>query len=337
MTRLILTSLRGGATQSLGRVLALMLAGAFLLACGHSTDPGTPGPLREGMKTVSVLGKQMAYVETGEGDPIVFLHGNPTSSYLWRNVMPHLEGRGRLIAPDLIGMGASEKLAPMAGGEGDDGRYRYVAHRRYLAAFLEALGVERNVWLVIHDWGSVLGFEWARTHESQMRGIAYMEAIIRPMSFDAMPGPSAVVFRALRSRLGGPMVLGSNVFVERLLPQLVLRGLTEEEHAVYRAPYLEADEGRRPTLTWPRELPFGGEPAETHNVVSANAEWLQRTELPKLLIRAEPGALIQGETLEFARTFPNQTERSVAGLHFIQEDSPDEIGQAVAEWMDASR
>jgi len=316
--------------------LALALVGAFLLACGHSTDPGTPGPLRDGMKTVTVLGQQMAYVEVGEGDPIVFLHGNPTSSYLWRNVMPHLEGRGRLIAPDLIGMGASAKLAPRA-GDGADDRYRYSAHRRYLAAFLEAVGVERDVWFVIHDWGSVLGFEWARAHESQVRGIAYMEAIIRPMSFDAMPGPSALVFRAMRGRLGGPMVLGANFFVERLLPQLVLRELTEQERSVYRAPYVGADEGRRPTLTWPRELPFDGEPADTHAVVSANAEWLQRTELPKLLIRAEPGALIQGETLEFARSFPNQTEHSVAGLHFIQEDSPDEIGQAVAEWMDASR
>jgi haloalkane dehalogenase len=278
-------------------------------------------------KRITVHGRSMAYVEAGAGDPIVFLHGNPTSSYLWRNVVPHLEGLGRCIAPDLIGMGDSEKL-PDAG----PGSYRLVEHRRYLDRLLEALGVIERVTIVGHDWGSALGFDWANRHPDRIKGIAYMEAIVRPLAWTEWPEPIRKLFSGFRGEAGEEMVLQKNVFVERVLPGSVLRGLTEAEMAVYRRPYLEPGEARRPTLSWPRQIPLDGEPADVVAIVQAYAEWLSQSDLPKLFVNAEPGAILIGAQREFCRRFPNQTEVTVEGSHFIQEDSPDEIGRAIADW-----
>ena len=277
---------------------------------------------------VGVGGRQMAYLEVGEGDPIVFLHGNPTSSYLWRNVIPHLEGLGRCVAPDLIGMGDSEKLD----GSGP-GSYRFVEHRRYLDGLLESLGVDSNVVLVVHDWGSALGFDWAFRHREAVQGIVYMEAIVRPMSWDEWPEMITPLFRGLRSPAGEEMVLDKNVFVDRILPGSVLRGLEEEEMRVYRRPFAEPGEGRRPTLTWPREIPLDGEPADVVEIVQQYADWLPETSLPKLFINADPGAILVGPQREFCRSFKNQKEVTVPGSHFIQEDSPDPIGRGIAAWL----
>ena len=280
-------------------------------------------------KTTEVLGRTMAYVEEGEGDPIVLLHGNPTSSYLWRDVIPHLTARGRCIAPDLIGMGDSDKLE----GEGDD-RYRFVEHRRYLDALLDQLGVTENVTLVIHDWGSGLGFDWANRHRDAVRGIAYMEAIVMPVTWDDWPEDARGIFQAMRSEAGESIVLDKNVFVERILPSSVLRDLTDEEMEVYRRPFATPGEDRRPTLTWPREIPIEGEPADMHEIVSDYGQWLAGSEVPKLLVDADPGSILTGRQLEFCRSWPNQSEVTVPGIHFVQEDSGDQIGRAVAEWLD---
>jgi haloalkane dehalogenase len=276
---------------------------------------------------LTVHGRSMAYVEAGTGDPIVFLHGNPTSSYLWRNVMPHLEGLGRCIAPDLIGMGDSGKLQP----SGPDS-YRFVEHRHYLDGLLASLGVCERVTVVGHDWGSALGFDWANRHRSAIKGLAYMEAIVRPLAWTGWPEPIRKLFQGFRSEAGEAMVLEKNVFVERVLPGSVLRGLSDEEMAVYRRPYLEPGEARRPTLSWPRQIPLGGEPADVLAIVQAYADWLSRSEMPKLFVNAEPGAILLGAQREFCRAWPNQTEVTVKGSHFIQEDSPAEIGQAIADW-----
>jgi haloalkane dehalogenase len=287
------------------------------------------GEERYAKKQIEILGSRMAYVEVGSGDPIVFLHGNPTSSYLWRNIIPHLEGVGRCIAPDLIGQGDSEKLED----SGPD-RYRFVEHRRYLDALLEALGVERNVTFVVHDWGSGLGFDWANRHRDAMRGIAYMEAIVRPIaSWDEWPDAARQLFQALRSPAGEQMILEKNIFVENILPGSVLRKLTDAEMAVYRRPFDEPGEGRRPTLTWPRQIPIAGEPDDVTAIARDYSAWLAESELPKLFVNAEPGAILTGATREFCRSWPNQTEVTVAGNHFLQEDSPDEIGQAIAGWL----
>ena len=282
--------------------------------------------LRYPKQYASVRGSRMAYVEAGQGDPIVFLHGNPTSSYLWRNVIPHVEGCGRCIAPDLIGMGDSDKL-PASGPD----RYRIAEHREYIDALLEEIGVRRSVTLVIHDWGSALGFDWARRHADAMKGIAYMEAIVRPYTHAEM-GEHAAFLDLLRGREGEAMILEQNLFIEQFLPRFVLRELGEAEMAEYRRPHAEPGEGRRPMLTMPRQIPIDGEPADTHEMVSSYAEWMSTNRIPKLLVDAEPGAAIAGPMEEFCRSWPNQTEVSVKGLHFVQEDSPDEIGQAIAGW-----
>ncbi|MBZ0218469.1 MAG: haloalkane dehalogenase [Fimbriimonadaceae bacterium] len=279
-------------------------------------------------KTVTVHGKSMAYVELGTGDPIVFQHGNPTSSYLWRNIMPYLQDRGRCIAIDLIGMGDSDKLDK----PGPDS-YRFVEHRKYWEGALAALGIADNVTLVIHDWGSALGFDWARRHENAVRGIAYMEGIVRPIpGWDDWSAASRPVFQGFRSPAGESMVLEKNIFVEKVLPGSVLRGLTDEEMVVYRRPFANAGEDRRPTLTWPRQIPIGGEPADVVKIVQDYADWLTQSQIPKLFVNAEPGAILTGENRNFCRTFPNQTEVTVKGSHFIQEDSPHEIGKAIAAW-----
>lgn len=279
-------------------------------------------------KRVTVHGKSMAYVESGQGDPILFLHGNPTSSYLWRNIMPHLAAHGRCIAPDLIGMGDSDKLENVGADS-----YRFVEHRYYLDGLFEALNVTDRVTFVIHDWGSALGFDWANRHRAAVKGIAYMEAIVRPMSWSEWPDAIQKLFKGFRAETGEQMILEKNVFVERVLPGSVLRGLSEAEMAVYRRPFETPGEDRRPTLTWPRQIPLGDEPADVVAIVQRYAEWLQTSaDLPKLFINAEPGAILTGAQRDFCRTWPNQTEVTVAGSHFVQEDSPDEIGRALVEW-----
>lgn len=279
-------------------------------------------------KQIEVNGRTMAYVEMGEGDPVVFQHGNPTSSYLWRNIMPKIAPLGRCIAVDMIGMGNSDKL-----DSDDPDRYRYEAHRDYLFAAWDALGVDSDVTLVLHDWGSVLGFEWAREHESAVSGIAYMEGIVRPLTWDEWPDDARAMFRGFRSESGEEMVLEKNLFVERVLPASIMRLMTDEEMAVYRRPFQEPGESRRPTLAWPREIPIDGEPADVAEVVEANAAWLKQSPVPKLFINAEPGAILTGAQREFCRQFSNQKEVTVPGIHFIQEDSPDEIAAALFNWM----
>ncbi|MCG7574349.1 haloalkane dehalogenase [Phaeobacter sp. CNT1-3] len=284
---------------------------------------------RDRKKFATVKGKQMAYIEEGTGDPIVFLHGNPTSSYLWRNVMPHLSGMGRLIAPDLIGMGDSDKLD----NSGPDS-YTFVQHRDYLYALLDQLGVDGSVTLVIHDWGSALGFHWAHTYPDRVKGIAFMEGIVAPVpSWDAFPAAARPIFEAMRSPAGEEMILENNTFVEAILPGSILRDLSEEEMNEYRRPFLNKGEDRRPTLTWPRQIPIEGTPADVAEIVSAYSAWLRETPLPKLFVNAEPGALIAGPVRDYVRSFPNLSEVTVAGSHFIQEDSPDEIGTAVKDWL----
>lgn len=276
-------------------------------------------------KHVSVLDSDLAYVDTGSGDPVVFLHGNPTSSYLWRNIIPHLEKTNRCLAPDLIGMGDS--------GKNPAGSYRFEDHARYLDAWFEAAGLTQNVTLVVHDWGSALGFHWAHRYPERIKGIAYMEAIVQPLTWDAWPKAAKKIFQAMRSPNGEEIVLQKNTFVERILPASVIRSLTDEEMAVYKRPYLEPGESRRPTLTWPRQIPIGGEPADVADLVGAYAKWLSTSNVPKLFVNANPGTILTGPQREFCRTWPNQKEITVTGSHFIQEDSPFEIGQAIAAFV----
>ena len=272
----------------------------------------------------------MAYHESGSGDrTIVFLHGNPTSSYLWRNVVPHVEDLGRVIVPDLIGHGDSDKLDDT----GPDS-YRFVEHRAYLDGLLTELDIGDAVTLVIHDWGSALGFDWANRHRDRVQGICYMEAIVRPVTWDEWPDAATRIFQGFRSEAGEDMVIEKNLFVEAVLPGSIIRDLRDEEMHEYRRPFVER-EHRRPTLTWPREIPIGGEPAEVVDIVQSYADWLAESEVPKLLVNAEPGAILKGPQLDFCRGWPNQTEVTVAGNHFLQEDSPDEIGRALAEWLGA--
>jgi haloalkane dehalogenase len=277
---------------------------------------------------MTVFDRKMALLAVGDGCPIVFLHGNPTSSFLWRNILPYLEQKGRCIAPDLIGMGDSEKL-PNSG----PGSYTFMEHRRYLDQLLVSLGVTDEVVLVGHDWGSVLAFDWAKRHRGAVRGIAFMEAIVQPVTWEQWSSQTRSFFEQLRSPAGERMILEENRFVEWLLPQRILRTLTDKEMDTYRRPFHEPGESRRPTLTWPRQLPIEGEPAEIVEVVQSNGAWLAASPVPKLFVNAEPGTISVDEQ-QFCRSWPNTTEAIVRGLHFIQEDSPDDIGEALARWHD---
>lgn len=282
---------------------------------------------------VEVLDRQMAYVEAGQGDPIVFLHGNPTSSYLWRNVIPHVKNAGRCIAPDLIGMGDSDELTA-SGPEA----YTFAQHRKYLDELLDRLAVTQRVILVIHDWGSGLGFDWANRNRDKVQGICYMEAIVQPVTWEDWPDSATDIFKAMRSSAGEAMVLEKNVFVERILPASILRDFTDEEMQEYRRPYTQAGESRRPTLTWPRQIPLEGEPADVTKIVQDYGQWLAKDEaIPKLFINADPGTILIGKQREFCRSWPNQDEVTVKGLHFIQEDSPDEIGKALSAFVSRLR
>lgn len=280
-------------------------------------------------KRQTVMGLEMAYAEVGSGDPIVFLHGNPTSSYLWRNIIPYAQELGRCIAPDLIGMGDSEKL-PNSGPES----YRFVEHRRYLDTLLEMLDIRERIIFVVHDWGSALGFDWAYRHPGKVKGIAYMEAIIKPRQWNELPEPARQIFEAYRSPAGEQMVLAENRFIEGNLPATILRKLTDEEMTEYRRPFAEPGEGRRPMLSWARQLPIGGEPADVAGIVTAYGDWLAQSPIPKLYVASEPGTLSPNERA-FCQTWPAQRVVTVSGRHYPQEDSPDAVGQALAEWIQA--
>src|SRR5215813_4608234 len=285
-------------------------------------------------KFLEIKGRRMAYIDEGEGAPIVFAHGNPTSSYLRRNVMPACRGLGRLIACDMIGMGDSEKL-PDSGPD----RYTYAEQRSFLFALWKELGVDTDVVFVLHDWGSLLGFDWTRQHPERVQGIAYMEALVQPMTWADWPDAQneRSIFQGFRSKDGETMVLQKNMFVENLLPGAVLRRLSEDEMAAYRAPFANAGEDRRPTLTWPRQIPIEGEPPEVVRVATDCGRWLAESRIPKLFINAEPGAILTGRQREFCRTWRNQTELTVKGIHFIQEDSPEEIGEGIAAFVRSLR
>ena len=274
---------------------------------------------------VDVGGVEMAYVDTGDGSgALVFLHGNPTSSYLWRNIIPHVTPLDRCLAPDLMGMGESDGTPDVS--------YRFADHSKYLDAWFDAVLPEGPVTLVVHDWGSALGFHWARRHPDRVRGLVYMEAIVRPVTWDEWPEAAKQVFQGFRSEAGETMALERNIFVERVLPGSTIKGVSEEAMEVYRRRYTEPGESRRPTLSWPREIPIDGEPPDVVALVAEYADWLSRTPTPKLFINAEPGAILTGPQREFCRTFSNQREVTVPGVHFIQEDSPHEIGAAIAQW-----
>ena len=282
-------------------------------------------------RRAAVLGRSMAYVEAGVGRPVVFLHGNPTSSYLWRNVIPRVAPVARCVAPDLIGMGESDKLP-----SSDDEAYRYAVHRDHLDALLDALDLGAGVVMVGQDWGSVLAFDWARRHAGRVAGIVHFEAIVTPFSWEEFPenpedaDSTRRWFERLRSPEGERMILEENMFVETRIPTRTLRDGTEAEMDAYRRPFAEPGEGRRPTLTWARNLPISGEPADVVATVEANAAWLRETPVPKVFIRGRPGGIVQGPRIDFCRGLPNTREIVVPGIHYIQEDSPGEIGDAVA-------
>ena len=278
-------------------------------------------------KTIEVLGKNMTYVERGEGNPIIFQHGNPTSSYLWRNIIPHLENQGRCIAIDLIGMGDSDKLDDIG-----ENTYSYHVHKQYFDACLKELGIKNNVIFVIHDWGSALGFNWSYENQSSVKGICYMEAIVRPITWNEWPEDGRSIFQGFRSEAGEDLVLKNNLFVERVLPGSIIRDLSEKEMDVYRRPFLKEIE-RRPTLDWPRQIPIDNEPEEVCKITEDYSSWMSVNEIPKLFINADPGAILIGEQREFCRKWKNQKEITVKGSHFIQEDSPHEIGDALSNWV----
>ena len=270
-----------------------------------------------------MLGTEISYIDTGHGMPIVFLHGNPTWSYLWRNIIPYVGDVGRCLAPDLVGMGQSGKSA--------EGAYRFADHVKYIDAWFEALDLTSEVTLVLHDWGSALGFHRAARYPRQINMIAYMEAIVRPMRWEEF-GQAEGIFRALRSPEGQKIVIEGNFFVEGVLPRSVMRKLSEEEMAAYRKPFL-APEDRWPTLVWPREIPVDGEPSDVAAIVRHYSSAMSRSPIPKLLVAGDPGAIIKGSVLEFCQTWANQKQVTVPGIHFLQEDSPREIGEALREFI----
>lgn len=277
---------------------------------------------------VSVNGLGVACVDAGTGPAVVFLHGNPTSGFLWRNIWPSLAGRYRCLVPDLPGMGDSD---PVPGS--DPGRYGFAVHSRYLDAFLDAVLPTGPVVLVLHDWGSALGFDWARRHPDRVRGIAYTEALVAPLTWDDWPAAGRDLFQALRSPAGERLILEKNVFIERILPASILRQLDPDEHDEYRRPFREPGEGRRVMLSWPRDLPIDGEPAAVVATVAAYSAWLATSPVPKLFINVEPGSILVGRQRELCRAWPNQREVTVRGSHFVQEDSPAEIAAALADWL----
>ena len=280
-------------------------------------------------KYKEILGKKMAYFDDGLGDPIIFLHGNPASSFLWRNITPYVEGMGRIIVPDLIGMGDSEKL------EGENNSdYKYHGQYKFLSCLLDELDLGENINLVIHDWGSAMGFQYARENSDRIKSICFMEAIVMPLiSWEQWPENARNIFQLMRSDAGEEIVLEKNIFVERILLNDSAEGFTDEEKAEYIRPFKNAGEDRRPTLTWPRQIPIEGEPIEVVEEVGKNAEFHKNSEIPKLFINAEPGSILTGDQREFVRTWANTKEITVKGYHFIQEHSPNEIGEAIKDFL----
>ena len=277
---------------------------------------------------ININNKKMAYAEMGVGDPIIFQHGNPTSSYLWRNIMPHLKDMGRCIAVDLIGMGDSEKLE-----NSNANSYLYEEQRDYLFDVWNKLGIKDNVTMILHDWGSVLGFDWAYQNPDSMKGIAYMEAIVKPITWSDWPEGARGIFKGFRSESGESLILEKNMFIEAVLPNSIIRKLQTDEMEMYRKPYIKQGEDRRPMLSWPREIPIEGSPENVVKIVSKYSEWLKKSSLKKLFINADPGSILVGKQREFCRTWDNQEEVTVKGRHFLQEDSPNEIGIAIKNWM----
>lgn len=281
-------------------------------------------------QSVDLLGSTMAYVDTGApasgaGAPVVLVHGNPTSSYLWRNVISELKESFRCLAPDLIGMGDS--------GKNPSGDYTFADHSAFFDAWIDAVAPDGKVRLVIHDWGGALGFHWAARHPDRVAGIAYMETIVCPVTWDDWPEQARGIFQGLRSEKGEDLILKRNMFIEAILPHSVMRDLSDEEMAVYRKPFAEEGESRRPTLTWPRQIPINGEPPDVHAIAENYAKVMKDSPIPKLFINAEPGSILVGPQRETCRRWANQEEVTVKGLHFIQEDSPAEIGQACAAFF----
>jgi haloalkane dehalogenase len=274
---------------------------------------------------VEVLGSKMHYIDEGEGDPILFIHGNPTSSYLWRNIISYVEPYGRAIAVDLIGMGKSDK---------PDIDYRFVDHAKYLDGFIEKLDL-KNITLVVHDWGSALGFNYAMRHENNVDGIAFMEAFLMPLTWDGFPNNVKKIFQTIRTpEAGYDLIVNKNFFIEQLLPEAILRNLTEEEMNQYREPYKIA-ESRKPIWVWPNEIPIDGKPADVHRIVTNYNKWLQKTELPKILFYANPGGLINASVVEWSKANLKNLETVDLGqgIHYLQEDHPQAIGKALAKWI----
>ena len=279
-------------------------------------------------KYKEILGKRMAYLDSGSGQSIVFLHGNPASSFLWRNITPHVEDLGRIVVPDLIGMGDSEKL------EGKDNPdYQYHGQYKYLSTLLDELDLGEEINLVIHDWGSAMGFQYARENANKIKSITFMEAIVMPLTWDQWPENARNIFQLMRSDAGEEIVLEKNVFVERILLNDSANGFTDEEKAEYIRPFIDAGEDRRPTLTWPRQIPVDGSPQAVIDEVIKNGEFHKNSDIPKLFINADPGSILIGEQREFVRTWNNLEEITVKGNHFIQEHSPNEIGKALSEFI----
>ncbi len=300
-----------------------------LASVGASTIPAHADQTWSAQKKfVEVYGNKMAYIERGEGRPIVFIHGNPTSSYLWRNIIPHLEAQGRVIVPDLMGMGDSDKLP-----ESVEDRYRLVSHTKYFAEFMRQIGAGDEVTLVLHDWGGAVGFDWAFHNQSALRGIAYMETFVKSLDWEDLPESFHPTLKAVRSEEGLKLVLEENMFIEGMLPGVTGRDLTEEEMTEYRRPYLNAGDDRLPTMQWAREVPLGGSPADVAERIDNYSEWLKTSAVPKLFVDADPGVFITGKTRKFARSLPNQTYAQAKGLHFMQEDDPDTIGTAISAFV----
>ena len=281
-------------------------------------------------KYKDIKNSKMAFIDEGSGDTFLFLHGNPTSSFLWRNIAPHVEDIGRIVIPDLIGMGDSDKLE----GVGNPG-YKYHGQYIYLTALMDELDLGDNIHLIIHDWGSAMGFQFARENQDRIKSITYMEAIVMPLTWDQWPDPATKIFGLFRSEAGEELVLEKNFFVERILLADSSTGYTEEEKSEYIRPFINPGEDRRPTLTWPRQIPLDGEPSEVVEEVRLNAEFHKESDIPKLFINADPGSILIGDQREFARSWKNQTEITVSGNHFIQEDSSEEIGAALRNFVES--
>jgi len=277
---------------------------------------------------IDIEGYDFAYFDIGQGNPVIFLHGNPTSSYLWRNIIPTIAHSYRCIVPDLIGMGDSDKIKDATIED-----YSFLNHYKFLKIFLEKMNFNQKVFLVLHDWGSALGFNWAMENEEKIKGICYMESIVKPYSWNEFPSNSIPIFKKLRGKDGEKMILEDNLFIERILLKSIIRDLTEEEINSYRRPFSKNKIDRLPMLAWPRQLPIEGEPKEVFDIVSSYSNWFSKSLVNKLFINSKPGALMTRKIQDFCRNFKNQEEVIVKGIHFLQEDSSLEIAKHIKNWL----